>query len=491
MTGGESGSSAALLLVGADGTARTISALSGSDGQVLTMQADGSLALEAAAGGGIGGSTGATDERVIRANGTGGATVQSSAVGIDDSGNVTGVGTLDIGATDTTLSRSAAGVIAVEGVALIRGSSGAADNALLRADGTGGSLAQDSGITVADTASGVAEMTAARIVSGVRTISSSPDTQLVSDDLLLFSAAVTVDLLTSVTTGRTFEYLCTTAATLTLDPGGTDTINGGGAGVALAIGCAAGQSVQLVRSAAGAWRAVQPVVQQGVRLYMYVESSVVKVALQAYQGGAWLNIKGPVTVDKTEGTSALGTSALNDGFTLPSGYATAADQPSEGDQWVADIDALLGVTFTPGTDGWLTMQSDHSQPDTAYYGIFGYFGAEPGSSPAVRGGYTRGGASREVAGEINNLVASSTTCVRAGATQIGLLWAGGTARAATLRGRASASMPAVTLSTPSTAMGAGPFYFGMTLQRAVLGGATVSPTGAWVAAYFAPGTLSW
>lgn len=66
--------------------------------------------------GAIGGSTGATDNAIIRADGTGGATVQNSAVSVDDTGNITGAGTIDVGNSDTTLSRSAAGIIAVEGV---------------------------------------------------------------------------------------------------------------------------------------------------------------------------------------------------------------------------------------------------------------------------------------------------------------------------------------------------------------------------------------
>jgi hypothetical protein len=48
------------------------------------------------ADGTIAGSTGATDNRVLRADGVGGATVQSSAVTIDDSGNVTGVAAIDV-----------------------------------------------------------------------------------------------------------------------------------------------------------------------------------------------------------------------------------------------------------------------------------------------------------------------------------------------------------------------------------------------------------
>ena len=47
-------------------------------------------AWSAIGGGTIGGSTGSTDNRVLRADGTGGTTIQSSGVTIDDSNNVTG-----------------------------------------------------------------------------------------------------------------------------------------------------------------------------------------------------------------------------------------------------------------------------------------------------------------------------------------------------------------------------------------------------------------
>ena len=58
-----------------------------SDGDVLTVQADGSVDFETpAGGGGIGGSTGSTDNAILRADGTGGSTVQSSAWTIDDNG---------------------------------------------------------------------------------------------------------------------------------------------------------------------------------------------------------------------------------------------------------------------------------------------------------------------------------------------------------------------------------------------------------------------
>jgi hypothetical protein len=44
---------------------------------------------------GIGGSTGSTDNRLLRSDGTGGATLQSSAITVDDSGNMSGVGTIN------------------------------------------------------------------------------------------------------------------------------------------------------------------------------------------------------------------------------------------------------------------------------------------------------------------------------------------------------------------------------------------------------------
>jgi hypothetical protein len=57
--------------------------ISGSTGQVVTKQADGSLALQDAAGGGLSG-TGSVDNAVLRADGTGGATLQNSAFVIPD-----------------------------------------------------------------------------------------------------------------------------------------------------------------------------------------------------------------------------------------------------------------------------------------------------------------------------------------------------------------------------------------------------------------------
>jgi hypothetical protein len=78
----------------------------GSANQVLKTNGSGTLSWTSVATGTIGGSTGSTDNIVLTANGTGGSTVQAnSAVAIDDSANISGVGTIASGAitaTDTT-----------------------------------------------------------------------------------------------------------------------------------------------------------------------------------------------------------------------------------------------------------------------------------------------------------------------------------------------------------------------------------------------------
>lgn len=52
--------------------------------------------------GSIGGSTGASDNRLLRSDGVGGSTIQSSAITVDDSGNTSGMGTLGCGAISST-----------------------------------------------------------------------------------------------------------------------------------------------------------------------------------------------------------------------------------------------------------------------------------------------------------------------------------------------------------------------------------------------------
>lgn len=68
-----------------------------STGAAVWIQAGGSA--------GVGGSTGATDNAILRADGTGGATLQNSLVAIDDSGNMTGA--ISVATTDVRAATSA------------------------------------------------------------------------------------------------------------------------------------------------------------------------------------------------------------------------------------------------------------------------------------------------------------------------------------------------------------------------------------------------
>lgn len=57
--------------------------------------------------------------------------------------------------TDTTVVRSGAGTLTVEGVGIVRGATGGTDNSILRADGTGGTLVQNSALIIADTSGAI------------------------------------------------------------------------------------------------------------------------------------------------------------------------------------------------------------------------------------------------------------------------------------------------------------------------------------------------
>jgi hypothetical protein len=109
--------------------------------QLTVVYVSGSLSLTAADplyvvpllignAGAMSGPASSTDNAVARWDGAGGTTVQNSGVIIDDSNNVSGIVTLssssvELGhASDTTLSRSAAGVLAVEGIDVALNSTG-------------------------------------------------------------------------------------------------------------------------------------------------------------------------------------------------------------------------------------------------------------------------------------------------------------------------------------------------------------------------------
>ena len=168
-------------------------------------------------GGGIGGSTGATDNAILRADGTGGSTAQSSIASIDDSGNisatnlsgtntgdqtitltgdVTGSGTgsfaatiandavtyakiQNVSAASKLLGRGDSGSGDVEEITLgsgltmtgttlsaptggsgdVIGPASATDNAIARFDSTTGTLLQNSTMTVSDTGSVIIDCT--------------------------------------------------------------------------------------------------------------------------------------------------------------------------------------------------------------------------------------------------------------------------------------------------------------------------------------------
>lgn len=74
-------------LLYASGTTTLSKLAVGTNGHVLTLS--GGLPVWSAAAGGIGGSTGSTDNALLRADGTGGATVQSSGVILSDTANIT------------------------------------------------------------------------------------------------------------------------------------------------------------------------------------------------------------------------------------------------------------------------------------------------------------------------------------------------------------------------------------------------------------------
>jgi len=90
----------------------------GSTGQVLTLQADGTYAPATVSGGSgdVVGPSSATDNAIARFDATTGKLLQNSAVTIDDSGNVAGVGTLTASGTVAVASTLKIGVEAYSAV---------------------------------------------------------------------------------------------------------------------------------------------------------------------------------------------------------------------------------------------------------------------------------------------------------------------------------------------------------------------------------------
>jgi hypothetical protein len=77
-----------------NGSGFTLSSLTAGTGIDLEIGA-GSIVIEST--GSMGGSSGSTDNAIIRANGTGGNTIQSSSITIDDSNNIAGANNITAG----------------------------------------------------------------------------------------------------------------------------------------------------------------------------------------------------------------------------------------------------------------------------------------------------------------------------------------------------------------------------------------------------------
>lgn len=221
-------------------------------------------------GGGVGGSTGAVDNAILRADGTGGSTVQSSGITIADgasgtlsgsnSGDVTLAGTpdyitiagqvitrsqIDL-ATDITgnlpvanlnsgTSASAStfwrgdGVWATPaGAGDVAGPASATDNAIVRFDGTTGKLIQNSAATIADT---TGDITAGKFngvtISGTGTISGSASGTNTGDVTLAGTPTYLTIAGQTITRGQ---------ITLSTDVTGTLPVANGGTGVTTSTG---------------------------------------------------------------------------------------------------------------------------------------------------------------------------------------------------------------------------------------------------------------
>jgi hypothetical protein len=108
--GGTGLSTIAALSIWVADTLDTVTTVTPTAGQSIRINAGGTAweAYTPGGGGGLGGSTGAVDNAILRADGTGGATVQTSAVVIGDTANVT-LGTSAIAGSSRTITPDGSG----------------------------------------------------------------------------------------------------------------------------------------------------------------------------------------------------------------------------------------------------------------------------------------------------------------------------------------------------------------------------------------------
>lgn len=284
--------------------------------------------------------------------------------------------------------------------------------------------------------------------------------------------------------------------TVTFDPDGTDTIDGGSAGASAAYTVTPRGTVGALKTGATTWGSVQP---GGVGSYnaptihMYPSGTSMMVAIEVYSGGAWVAVKGPTAVSRTAGSSGNNASISGSAIASASGYATLSDQPLEGDSWREPLDGtgVLAATWTPGAAGWLRIEVTSDQPTVTYYQVYGYAGhPTPGSGPGLRTGWGRGGSTKAVHVASDNNTDGGTSPAATATGPAIAYWEWDAAGVYTARGwgRVSGGViednPATPPATPTTmAVIAG-------VLRPVLAGGTLSAT-LDVRVYPAPGTLTW
>lgn len=110
------------------------------DAQYVTLVSDATLSNERVL-------LGTANQIIVTDGGAGNNVTLSAPQNLNTTANVQ-FATIELGhATDTTLARVSAGVVSIEGSNIMVGSTGSTDNALLRADGTGGVAIQASSAT--------------------------------------------------------------------------------------------------------------------------------------------------------------------------------------------------------------------------------------------------------------------------------------------------------------------------------------------------------
>ena len=290
------------------------------DGQFLTRSGS---TIVGAAGGGIAGSTGSVDNSILRADGTGGATVQAgSGVTVSDAGVFAG-GTWQ-GAVVAPLY------------------------------GGGGTW---------------------------RTVSTGTDTLVAGDGTVEYtvSCTITIAAASACRVGQFIRCVAVTAGiTLTFARAGADTIDGGTANVAITPGTARAACGVTCQSSS-AWGSVQPAVTWANRLKLYVSGGVAYAQMQVATDAAltvWADRGSPVAADSTTATLSGATA------TVAASTTTATPSATAWASWL--INGSGGLSLTLNGQATILGAQYTGKPDisNAISGV-GIFNDTPGSGAGV------------------------------------------------------------------------------------------------------------